>query len=591
MGRMGSSTSGEWANVRKHISSLVLAVILVTACQASPPPTPVPAATAAGADPFGAVRAHIERLVADGEIPSMAVAVARDGEITWEEGFGLANRENNSPATEHTAYALASISKPLTATGLMVLVEQGLIDLDVPIDDYLGEAKLQARVVDAAGATVRRVASHTAGLPLHSQHFYDDEAHRPPPMDETVHRYANLVTAPGERYQYSNLGYGLLGYVVSRVSGQGADRLYPYADFMREEVFAPLGMGHTSVHVGPGLEEGQAVKYTPKGAVVPPCDSDSPGASAIYSSAHDLIRFAIFHLKNDLPDQRAVITGSTIDEMQRPNPETGPMKEWEREGSGYGIGWYIGVTENGLRVVHHSGGTVGVSTVLALMPEENLAVAVLSNTHSQWPDAILIEILCALLSLQPEEFLPPAGGLATEPPFAPDPGLIGSWEGLVHTYEGELSLVLEIGECGGVYATLGEQPRTLLQSVSYQDSLPQFLNAGGGPFLRGWMQGELETADVNRGRPTKLWLELKLRENVLDGSLIAFSQREFYTGPLAHWVALRKVTVAPGGVLRYTDLGPETKGGHTWTSENTTAWRGTIRSTLATNGPSRSVTK
>jgi CubicO group peptidase (beta-lactamase class C family) len=126
-------------------------------------------------DSFDAVRAHIERLVAEGEVPSMAVAVARDGEIVWEEGFGLADREKNIPATEHTMYALASISKPLTATGLMILVERGLINLDSPINDYLGEAKLQAWVGDAAEATVRRVASHTAGLPLHSQHFYDDE--------------------------------------------------------------------------------------------------------------------------------------------------------------------------------------------------------------------------------------------------------------------------------------------------------------------------------------------------------------------------------------------------------------------------------
>lgn len=520
--------------MKKVTSLLMLALILVTACQASPPPTPVPTATTAGADPFDAIRAHIERLVAEGEVPSMAVAVARDGEIVWEEGFGLADREKNTRATEHTPYPLASISKPLTTTGLMILVERGLVNLDSPINDYLGDVKLQARVGSAAEATVRQVASHTAGLPLHSQHFYDDEPYQPPPMDETIHRYGNLVTAPGERYQYSNLGYGLLGHVISRVSGKS------YAHFLREEVFVPLGMDHTSVHVGPRLEEGQAVKYTPEGAVVPPYDSDSPGASAIYSSVHQLVRFAMFHLKNALPDQRAIITESAIDEMQRPSPATGPMREWEREGSGYGIGWYVGVTKDGLRVIHHSGGTVGVSTVLALVPEENLAVAVLSNTDSQWPDAILIEILCTLLSGQPEEFLPPVNGTADEPPFVPPPELVGSWEGLVHTYEGEVAFVLEIGESGGIYATLGEQPRTLLQSVSYQDSLPQFLNAGGGPFLRGWIRGELETADVNRGRPYKLWFEFKLRDNVLNGSLIAFSQREIPTGPLTHWVELRK---------------------------------------------------
>ena len=306
-------------------------------------------------------------------------------------------------------------------------------------------------------------------------------------------------------------------------------------------------MGDTSVHAGPGLEEGQAVKYTPDGLVVPPYDSDSPGASAIYSSAHDLVRFAMFHLKNDLPpegdlrpEQKAIIRDAAIDAMQNPSPETGPTRDWEREGSGYGIGWFIGVTEDSLRVVQHSGGTAGVSTVLALVPEENLSVAVLSNADSQWPDAILIEILCTLLSRQPEEFLPPADRAADEPPFAPGPELVGLWEGLIHTYEGEIPLVLEIGESGSAYATLGEQSRTLVQNVSYRDNLPQFLNAGGGLFLRGWMQGALETADVNRGRPYKLWLELKLRGNVLNGSLVGFSQREMPTGPLAHWVELGK---------------------------------------------------
>jgi len=172
-------------------------------------------------------------------------------------------------------YALASISKPLTATGLMILAERGLINLDSPINDYLGEVKLQPRVGDEAEATVRRVASHTAGLPLHSQHFYEGDLYQPPLIEETIRRYGYLVTAPGERYQYSNLGYGLLGYVISSVSGQS------YADFMSEKVFVPLGMNHTSVLLGPDLEESQAVKYTPGGLVVPPCDTDSPGASAI----------------------------------------------------------------------------------------------------------------------------------------------------------------------------------------------------------------------------------------------------------------------------------------------------------------------
>src|SRR4026209_469353 len=100
---------------------------------------------ATAADPFAPLRTSLQRQLVDQQVPSLAVAVAKDGKIIWEEGFGWADRENRLPATEHTLYSLASISKPITATGLMVLVERGLIDLDRPINDYLGEAKLRAR--------------------------------------------------------------------------------------------------------------------------------------------------------------------------------------------------------------------------------------------------------------------------------------------------------------------------------------------------------------------------------------------------------------------------------------------------------------
>src|SRR5712692_1718146 len=123
------------------------------------------------AERFDDIRGLIRKELAKSHMPSIAVAVAHDGKIIWEEGFGWADREKRIQATEHTMYPLASISKPITATGLMVLVQAGKIDLDRPINDYLGSAKVRARVGDAAQATVRRVANHTSGLPLHYQFF------------------------------------------------------------------------------------------------------------------------------------------------------------------------------------------------------------------------------------------------------------------------------------------------------------------------------------------------------------------------------------------------------------------------------------
>jgi CubicO group peptidase (beta-lactamase class C family) len=153
---------------------------------------------------FGHVRALIHAGMVEHALPSLAVAVARDGEVLWEEAFGWADRAQRVPATPHTLYSLASISKPITATALMVLHDRGQLDLDGPVNAYLGDAKLTARAGDAEAATVRRIANHTSGLPLHYHFFYADEPYRRPPMDETIRRYGNLVMPPGERFQYSN---------------------------------------------------------------------------------------------------------------------------------------------------------------------------------------------------------------------------------------------------------------------------------------------------------------------------------------------------------------------------------------------------
>ncbi|MBI1786333.1 MAG: beta-lactamase family protein, partial [Acidobacteria bacterium] len=177
--------------------------------------------------------------------------------------------------------------------------------------------------------------------------------------------YGNLVAIPGERHQYSNLGYGVIDYAISRVSGK------PYADFMREEVFVKLGLTRTSVDIGPGLKEFAATRYGSDGRPIPFYDFDHPGGSAIFSSAHDLVRFGMFHLKAHLDGQKAILTDATLDAMHKPTVKTG-------ERGGYGIGWSSTERPDGYRVVAHAGGMGGVSTSLRLVESEKLAVVVLS---------------------------------------------------------------------------------------------------------------------------------------------------------------------------------------------------------------------
>src|SRR5512140_1453982 len=109
----------------------------------------------AHADEFDRAGVRIRDVMAYHHIPSVTVAVAQRGKIVWEEGFGWADVARRIPATPHTAYSLASISKPVTATALMILAERGAVDLDKPINDYLGQQKLTAHVGDVNNATLR----------------------------------------------------------------------------------------------------------------------------------------------------------------------------------------------------------------------------------------------------------------------------------------------------------------------------------------------------------------------------------------------------------------------------------------------------
>ena len=257
---------------------------------------PLPGAQpAAAAERFKVVATTIERELANQGVAALSVAVAHHGDVIWEQGFGAADVRTGRRATPHTPFSLASISKPVTATGLAVLAERDCIDLDSPIERYLGGARLSAASpsTDVSGATVRRVANHTAGLPLHYQFFFEDEDAERPPFAETVRLYAKLATPPGSHYQYSNLGYGLLDDILARRGGHGS-----YARFMDREIFGPLGLRNTAVDFGEGerLKAQAAVRYTAEGEPIPFYGFDHPGGSAVWSSAHDLLQFALFHL-------------------------------------------------------------------------------------------------------------------------------------------------------------------------------------------------------------------------------------------------------------------------------------------------------
>jgi CubicO group peptidase (beta-lactamase class C family) len=450
--------------------------------------------SAIAADQFEPIRHSIEQHLIERRVPSVAVAVAKGDRILWEAGFGWADREGRIPATAHTMYSLASISKPLTATALMTLVKAGKISLDKPINDYLGSAKLDARIGDANEATVRRVANHSSGLPEHYQFFYENEPWHRPSIDETILRYGLLMTPPGEHYQYSNLGYGILSSVISRISGRA------FADYMREEVFLPLGMTHSSVGVEPSLSAYVAVRYGRDGLPIPQYETTHDGASAIYASAHDLIRFGMFHLKAHLSDQTAILSDEMIDAMHAPTVSEGDDK-------GYGVGWETRPV-SGYLLLMHDGDMPGVRTELRLVPSERLVVVVLCNAEDRLAPIVADEIMQAMLRKWKS---PNASASIPRPAFVPPPELIGVWKGDISTFASKIPITVRVRDSGDVQVEMADQLSSLL-------NFARFTPDG---FLRGITTGDLGIEDAAR-RPYVLGLNLKLRNgHVLNGAVTA----------------------------------------------------------------------
>lgn len=468
-------------------------------------------------------------------IPGMSVAVWKNGSILWEEGFGWADRERRVPATPHTPFALASLSKTLTATGLMTLVQAGKVDLDCPMDDYLGDDKLTARVGDPAAVTVRRVANHTSGLAEGSQFFYGDQARDTPALSETIRRYGIVVAYPGERYLYSNVGYGVLGHAIAKVSGRS------YADYMREEVFLPLGMTRSAVLVSAQLQPFAATRYMHGGEPIAAYGFGEPGSAAVYSSAHDLARFGMFFLGQRQPDQRAILSDQSIKRMTS-DPVPTLTRTGLVSGKGYGVGLSIR-QEGGYTIIGHDGSMTGTSTVFDLVPTEKLGLVVLANANEYAPWTLREKILRAMLPKWRE----PAA-VADAPVvqgFTPTPALLGVWQGNVHTYEGEQPIRLQVLVSGDVHVRIGEPDQSGMSSLQQSALLNQV--AFRNDELSGSTLAQIEVSDTQRYRHT-VSLRLKLRGDTLNGTASAISvygKQGIWTYALPYWTELKKV---PGKV-------------------------------------------
>lgn len=491
-------------------SALLVAAILLLAAPL--------VAQQSGPYDFTRASAVMDSLMAANKLPSISVAVAKGDRIIWESARGYANLEKMIPATPATPYSLASISKPFTATGIMVLVQKEFVRLGAPVNHYLGGAKVRAREGNADAVTLERILTHRAGLPLHYQFFYDDVRDPRPPMDSTIARYAVAVYPPGDAFQYSNLGYGLLDYVIARKSGMS------YADFMRQEVFAPLGLTNTAVGIPPLAANRVAERYDNDNKPIPYYTFDHPGGSEVYSSAHDLARFGLFHLNARVPGQRPILAHETIEDMRRDRVPAGTP------GTFWGLGWSIDYALGGVKRVSHSGGMPGVATYLALFPDEQVVIVVLLNKSNSAVGVVLNELSSVMVprvaaALRARRANPPT------PPPAVDSASVaqitGSWRGYIRSYADSIPVSLSITKDGTQVSVNRAAPVTLGDVA---------VRAG---ILTGVAEAQLSAPDVARyAHRTFFWL--RSHDGILSGYAAAQTSTPRVYYALSSYVKLER---------------------------------------------------
>lgn len=342
------------------IFTLCLCLVLVTVgCASTPTPipsTPPPAPTRVHSPQNQSAMTqkldrYLTRRTKDKEF-SGVVLVAQNGTVLLKKAYGFADATNKIPNTVDTRFQLASVSKPLTASAVMLLVERGQIKLEAPLSTYLNDMPAEWRTI-----TVQQLLSHTSGIPDYfTFDEFTDELNLTTDGIIAVAKKYPLDFDPGTDYGYSNTGYILLGKIIEIVSGKA------YGAFLRENLFDPLHMDAT------GRDENNtplAIGYTSPDAPARMYPiTNALGDGDFWTTVDDMYKF-----------DRALHDGTILTPASREKMFT-PIGE-----NNYGLGWEV-QTWNDKPVLSHSGGINGFATELMRFPEDDTVIIILSNFES-----------------------------------------------------------------------------------------------------------------------------------------------------------------------------------------------------------------
>ena len=369
--------SKKFKRVKQIIALLALCLLLVAQVSAqtavaSPSPSPSTQEITRKVDDYMAAAMRVNRF-------SGAVLLARDGQPIQSRGYGMANLELGVPNSPETVFRLGSVTKQFTGMAIVLLQERGKLSVNDSICKYLSDCPQAWQPI-----TIKNLLTHTAGIPNYTEFpDFTKTAAAETTAAELTNRFRDkpLQFPLGEKYAYSNSGYFLLGTIIERASGK------PYADFLQENIFAPLGMKQTGYDNPVRIIKNRAAGYarTSDGFInaAPISMSTAYAAGALYSTVGDLL----------LWDQ-ALYTEKLVSRKSLDEAFT-PFK------SNYGYGWSIGKRFD-RQVIAHGGGIFGFSAYIARYPADRVTVIVLSNVEGA-PSGEIANSLAAIVFGAPYE--------------------------------------------------------------------------------------------------------------------------------------------------------------------------------------------
>ncbi len=320
----------------------------------------------------------INNTMQEWKVPGLAIAIVKDNQIIFCEGFGLRDVEKGLKVTPQTLFAIGSCTKAFTTMAMSILVERGKLDWDKSVRNYLPSFKLFDSYV-SEHMTPRDLVTHRSGLAGHDFMWHGTPFTRQELFERLQYLEANYELRTS--FQYQNLMYMTAGYLAGEISGSSWEK------FVQQEIFNPLDMRESNFSVTRSQEaEDFALPYfeekNDEVTEIPFCNLDAIGpAGSINSNVTDMAKWVLLNLNQGKYDDKQIISPATLNQLHTPQfviPE--PLKYPEILHSSYGLGWFINAYR-GHNLVHHGGNIDGFSALTTLLPQDNIGMVILTNLN------------------------------------------------------------------------------------------------------------------------------------------------------------------------------------------------------------------